>query len=160
MRDIIKNKGNEDAQVLIILGIILATSVIFISSLASEIANVDFVVTTETQSSLAREFSVIKESFGTTLNYNLAEPYWELSSMRSLLKGNITDIENKFEQTSDEYFNVSLTHGLLFDAHLNGYASSYEENNLYRVDVTLLLDDGHARITEDVTYYIRFIKFS
>jgi len=152
-----KNNGNENAQILIILGIVLAISVFLISSLASEIANVDFIVATETQSSLTREFSAIKESFGTTLNYNLAEPY--LDNKFNPLKGNITDIENKFEQTREEYFNVSLTHGFLFDAYLNRYTYSFEENNLYYAYVTLLLDDGNARITENVTYSIRFIQY-
>jgi len=159
MRGIIKDKGNENAQILVILGIVLATSVFLISSLASEIANVDFVVISETQSSLAREFSVIKESFGATLNYNIAETSSVDTKMINPLKGNITDIEDKFEQTRNEYFNVLLTHGFLFDAHLNGYEYSFKETGLYYVHTTLLLDDGNARVTENVTYSIRFIQY-
>lgn len=155
----IKNKGNENAQILVILGVTLAISVFLISSLASEIANLDTIVTTETPLSITREFSGIKKSFGTALNYNLAEPTIGAVPTTGLMKGNITEIENKFEQTRDEYFNVSLTHGFLFDAYLNRYAYSYEVVGLYYVYVTLLLDDGNARIVENVTYSIRFIQY-
>lgn len=155
-----KNKRNGNAQVLVILGVILAISVFLISSLASEIANIDFIVSTEKPSSISREFSGIKESFGTSLNYNLAEPYYDSILNRNMLRGNIIDINDKFEQTKNEFFNISLLHGYLFDAYLNRYTFSYDEDNLYYAYVTLLLDDGSTRIMENVTYSIRFVQYT
>lgn len=166
----IKNEG----QMIALMGIVLAISVFMISSLAAEIANVDFIVITRDAGSLAGEFSDIKETFGVALNYNLVDIFIykytggpsggdiQARINESFFDGDINKIETAFNQTKDEYFNLYFRRGIFFDAVLNEpwYYSHEEEitygNNtvFYSVDITLYLDDGDSRMAEDVTYLI------
>lgn len=153
---ILKKAAKENAQMITLLGIILAISVIALSSLSSEIANIDFVVTTTQSSTIVNEFEMIKTTFGSSLNYNLADVVDGDADGNTTLEGNIDDIENSFEQTKLEYFNLELMRGNLFDANLTGYWFTYEGDDRYNVEVTLMLDDGSNSITEDVIYTIIF----
>lgn len=163
-----KNGIKNNAQMIALMGIILAISVFVISSLAAEIANIDFIVSTGESTSLSTEFNNIKDTFGVTLNYNLidgdgfiigtaADPVED----ESYLYGDIDNINIAFQQTRDEYFNLSFQHGIFFDASLGIYWIADDEVSIqgkntffYNVEITLSLDDGNSYITEDVTYLI------
>lgn len=157
--------NQSNAQMIALMGIILAISVFLISSLAAEIANVEFVVSTEHISSLPTDFNSIKETFGNSLNYNLIDI--ELSSKyedESILRGNINNITKAFNQTKNDYYNISLNYGYFFDASLNRYFYSHTKNivgiqtQFYKVDITLFLDDGKSYMTEDIEYVIACAK--
>lgn len=150
-------RKNKQAQLITIMGIILAISVFIISSLAAEIANINFVVTSGESTSLSTEFKNIKETFVKALNYNLIE---EISipshNYESYLYGDINNLEFAFNQTKDEYYTLFLQHGIFFDAHLNNSWFSHEEiiqdenTVFYRIKFTLSLDDGNSFIAEDI----------
>ncbi len=165
-----KNYKKNHGQMIALMGIVLAIAVFVISSLAAEISNINFVVSTESYSSLPEEFNNIKQTFGASLNYNLIDVTirqdGSVLSDETLLEGHITDLADAFNQTRDEYFNISLKHGYLFDANLSRYWFSHKEivkpegagtnieRTFYSVDITLHLDDGSTQITEDVEYII------
>ena len=174
----IYNKSSRDkkGQMIVIMGIILALSVFMIGSIAAEIANLDVVVSTEPSTYLLPEFNNIKENFGITLNYNLADitinttgvgeidAQWgiDLRKNESRLDGNINQIATAFNQTRDEYHRLELKYGKLFDATLDRYWYSHRShilrgaitNKIYYVEATLFIEDGKARVTEKVTYSI------
>jgi hypothetical protein len=143
------------------MGIILAISIFIISSLAAEIANIDFVVSSGESTSLSTEFKNIKETFVVALNYNLIENIYieninDEFKDESYLYGDIDNLGTAFNQTRDEYYTIYLQHGIFFDAQLNNSWYSHEdviqgENTVfYRVKFTLSLDDGSSFITEDI----------
>jgi len=158
-------KKDSNAQMITLLGIIIAISVIVMSSLASEIANIDFVVTSREATSLTSEFAIIKDSFGISLNYNLADIIIGNSSNgknedETYLFGDMDLLNEAFNQTKDEFFNISLRYGLIFDAYLVDYWFSYEDtiqdvkSVFYEVEIKLSIDNGDSYIAEDVIYTI------
>ena len=150
-----RNRMNNQAQLITILGIVIAISIFIISSLAAEIANIDFVVSSGDSISLSTEFKNIKDTFVKTLNYNIIKEI-NIFNNESYLEGDIDYLGTAFNQTKDEYYNLSLHHGILFDAYLNYSWYSHEEiiqgNNtvFYWVEFTLSLDDGNSFIIEDI----------
>jgi hypothetical protein len=172
-----KIRANDKSQMIALMGVVLAISVFLISSLAAEISNINLVASTDSSSFLPSEFTDIKETFGTTLNYNLIQisisdgpPTDAIPIDESNLTGEINNILDAFDQTRNEYFNISLQQGNFFDARLNGYWYSNKdvitmkpasgpglldiERIFYTVDVTLFLDDGNSKIDEDIQYLI------
>lgn len=171
-----KIRTNDKNQMITLMGIVLAISVFMISSLAAEISNINFVVSTGLSSSLPNEFNNIKESFGTSLNYNLIQIdisdgtlAYKIPIDESILNGDVNNISAAFNQTRDEYSNLELKQGYFFDASLNRYWYSDKqviktkkaepifsdiERVFYTIDVTLLLDDGNSKITEEIQYQI------
>ena len=154
------NGKNNYAQLITIMGIILAISIFIISSLAAEIANIDFVVSSGGSTSLSTEFKNIRDTFVVALNYNLIDNIYIEQNIdnkdESYLYGSIDNLGTAFIQTKDEYYNLSLQHGILFDAQLNNSWYSHEEviqgenSVFYWVKFTLSLNDGNSFITEDI----------
>ena len=150
-----KNRMNNHAHFITILGIVIAISIFIISSLAAEIANIDFVVSSGESISLSTEFKNIKATFVKTLNYNLIEKVI-ISNNESYLEGDIDYLGTAFNQTKDEYYNLYSQHGIFFDAHLNNSWYSHEEviqgenTVFYRIKFKLSLDDGNSFIAEDI----------
>ena len=149
------NRNKNKAQLITIMGIILAVSIFIISSLAAEIANIDFVVTSGESTSLSTEFKNIKDTFAVSLNYNLIKNI-KIFNNESYMEDDIDRLEKAFYDTKCEYYNISLYHGLLFDAYLNDSWFSHEEviqgenTVFYKVKFTLSLDDGNSFISEEI----------
>lgn len=154
---------------IVIMGIVLAISVFMLASIAAEIANLDVIVSTSEAITLPSEFSNLKEAFGSVLNYNLANviiitdlgggptglgDLTEDDLNETFLTGDITNLTKAFNQTRDEFHQIELRYGRIFDARLNRYWYAYKGDGIYSVDVTLMLDNGDAIVTEDVVYSI------
>jgi len=143
---------------IVLMGVVLAISIFVISSLASDIINLDIVVSNERASSLVTEFSYIKKTFGVSLNYNLSEDI-EKADNRLIFQGDIhKSITDAFSQTRDEFYVLELQYGNIFNATLNSYWPQYLQNETEKdswyVHVTISLEDGNTYITEDVLYSI------
>ena len=155
------NRKKNNAQMIALMGIILAISVFVIASLAAEIANIDFIASTGESTSLSTEFNNIKDTFGVTLNYNLIDNLKIGTSDpdgyeedESYLEGNLNNIRTAFNQTRGEYFDLSFRHGIFFDAKLENYWWLGNDDVIqgrkavfYTVDITLSLDDGNSYIS-------------
>lgn len=163
-------KQTNSAQMIVIMGIVLAISVFMLASIAAEIANLDVIVSTSEAITLPSEFSNLKEAFGSVLNYNLANiiiitdlsptgTFNEEDLNETFLIGDITNFTRAFNQTREEFHQIELTYGRIFDARLNRYWYAYKEDGLYFVDVTVMLDNGDAIVTEDVVYSIVCLSF-
>jgi hypothetical protein len=154
-----RKKIKNHAQMITLMGVILAVSVFMISSLGAEIANIDFVVSSGSSISIFTEFINVKNTFDLSLNYNLADVNIDAEDNSSLY-GNIENIYSAFNQTVDDYFNISFKHDLLFDAKLNHIWYSHHDiiqgytTVFYTVEVAIYVDDGNSNITEDVRYSI------
>jgi hypothetical protein len=154
-----RKKIKNHAQMITLMGVVLAVSVFMISSLAAEIANIDFVVSSGSSTSIFTEFDNIKDTFGLSLNYNLIDIQIDDEDNSSMF-GNIEDIYSAFNQTKEDYFNITFKHDMLFDAHLNHYWYSHQKTIqnystvFYKVKVVIYLNDGNSNITEEVLYSI------
>ena len=150
MRSIKRNH----AQMITLMGIVLAISVFVVSSITSEIENIEFIISTEEYSSLKNEFEMIKDSFAETLNYNLVDVKIDPDTDECEMEGNIANIYEALDQTVEDYSNVEFRYGRIFDAKLNRYWHTNKEDGVYYVSVTLRLEDSGAIISEDVVFYI------
>jgi len=147
-----KNSG----QMIMLMGIILALTIFVISSLAADIINLDLVISNERAGSIIAEFNNVKETFGTSLNYNLINNISQESN-RLEFQGDSSNITKAFNKTRDQFFELELHYGNIFDAELNRppwYSHLADEDNVYYIDVFLTLDDGTTQISEDVLYSI------
>jgi len=160
-------RSTDSAQMIVLMGIVLAISVFMLSSIAAEIANLDVIVTTSEAITLPSEFSNLKEAFVRAFNYNLADVtiitdlvFAELEGLteddlnETFLIGDITNLTKAFNQTRDEFHQIELRYGRIFDARLNRYWYAYKGDGIYFVDVTLMLDNGDAKVTESMVYSI------
>ena len=149
---------NKNSQMIVLMGLLLAISVIVISSLAAEISNLSIVVSSERSSSLVTEFICIRETFGKALNHNLVNNIDYDGELKLMFYGDIDDIADAFDQTRDAFYTLELQHDNLFDVVINRqpwYADKFDGGNyVYHIDVTISLTNGNACITEDILYSI------
>jgi hypothetical protein len=148
--------SNHQSQVIVLMGFLLVIAVLIIASYGVELAELDVLVTSERSSSLLTEFQHIQPSFGVALNYYLVDLSISRFTSNSYYVGNISTLPEAFNQTRGKFHRLELTHNIYFDATLNAYWYSYTSYNgdIYSVDVTLKLDDGATRITQNVTYSV------
>ena len=153
-----KNKGlikNNDSQIIILMGIILAVSVFTISSFGSNLSNLDIVLISDRSESLLNEFTSVKESFVYSLNYDLADNI-VYDDDGLIFYGNINNLPAVFETTKQKYYNLELKHDIIFDAKLNDYYILHPlgTDDLYQVEITLMIISKETTICEDVRYTI------
>lgn len=150
----------ENSQMIMLMGIILAISVFIMSNLAATITNLDMVVSNEPSNSLFNEFKYVREMFPYSLNYNLADNIIIDSNNEVRFYGNITNInkssDNRFEKTNQSYKELELRHNNLFDAVLDSWYihDPSSSNPIFYVNVKLSLSDEKTTIEENVTYSI------
>ena len=137
-----------------LMGIILAVSVFVIASIASEMENIELIVKSDESTYLKYDFNMIKETFGTSLNYNLIDVKIDTDSDQCSMLGNINNITTAFKQTLKDYYRLELSYGRIFDAKLNRYWSVNPQKGTYYVDITLYLEDYEGFVTENVVYSI------
>jgi len=148
---------NKNSQMIVLMGLLLAISVLAMSSLATEISNLNIVVSSERSTSPLTEFICIRETFGKALNHNLVDDIEYDGKLKLMFYGDFYNITDAFNQTRDEFYTLELQHDNLFDAIPNKYWYSHKSddgNYVYRIDVTISLDNGNTYITEDILYSI------
>ena len=147
----------RNGQMIMLMGVTLAVSVFVISSIATEISDLDVVVSSSRSTSLVPEFLYLKEAFGTALNYDLVSISINPSTSESSFYGDIKSINASFDRTKNSFYVIEMKHDIFFEAVLNNYwwdSNLTDEGHIYNIDVTLSLDDGETCITQDVIYYI------
>jgi len=149
---------NKNSLMIVLMGLLLAISVLVISSLAAEISNLNMVTSSERSTSILTEFICIRETFGKALNHNLVDDIdYDDGELKLMFYGDFYNITDAFNQTRDEFYTLELQHDNLFDAIPNKYWYSHKSddgNYVYRIDVTISLDNGNTYITEDILYSI------
>jgi len=146
---------SESAQMITLMGVLLAISVFVIAAIPSELSDLDTVVPSERFRSILPEFAQIKESFGVALNYNLVDVTLNEDGDASF-SGDIKNIESAVDQTEESFQTMMMNHDIFFDATFQKYWYSHTSNNgnIYLVQVYLLLDDGSMSLNEEMTYSI------
>ena len=150
------NKQNQPAQMIVLMGVVLAISVFIIASIPSQIVNMEGEISREQATSLFSEFIQVKEVFGQSLNYNLADI--DVDSNPITFYGSIDELEEAFQKTKDSLYLIEINHALIFDAdhQTNWYWFSHEseDGKVYTAQVLLTLDDGETQISEYAEYSI------
>lgn len=139
-----------------IMGVVLAITIFVISSLSADIINLDTVISNERATSLLSEFTYVKETFGKSLNYKLANEVSVIND-KLVFTGNPNKIMENFTKTEDELYILELQYGNNFDATLNRppwYSHLVNGDDIYYIDVTIKLDDGKTYLRENVIYSI------
>ncbi len=154
-----ESSNSDNAQMILLMGILLAISVILISSIGADIADLDIGISTERSSSLLTEFIHIQNAFGPSFNYNLVDLNISTIPLQVIFYGNMTNenITEAFNKTRNKFYILELQHDILFDAYLNDYW--YTTHNIdgtltYSADVTLELDNGLTKISRDIVYLL------
>jgi len=160
--------NNDKSQVIALMGIILVVSVFAISSIASDLANVDIELSSQKSTSLLSEYIIIKDAFGKSLNYNLADKV-EKDTLNDkwLYYGDIDKIDpvdpedSIFIKTVKEFYSMELEHDIFFNAELNDWYIAHPSGSdgIYHLDVTLTLENRETRFVEDVTYSIMCLPY-
>ena len=152
-----KFKNNNNSQVIALMGIILVVSVFAISSIAADLANIDIELSSKKSISLLNEYIIIKDAFGKSLNYNLTDKSKEDTlNDRYLFYGNISNINDKFKDTVDIFYQMEIKHDIFFNAVLNDWYVAHpgSTDGIYYLNVTLTLENRETRFVEDLTYSI------
>ena len=155
---------DEKGQIIVLMGITLALSVLIMGSLAAEIADLDVSVPQADSTDVISEFIHLKETFGLALNCNLAgvrvvysEPEYFVFDRGMYDEITSTpDISDVFIQTSDLFRGFEIQHNKIFTASLISltYSNLSTEGYVYNVYVELTLKDGNSFIKEPVSYFI------
>ena len=164
-------KRMRDGQMILLTGIVLALSIIALSVISSQMANLRILVPQQRMTSILDEYRNLRESFGKALNYNLVDAY--NNSVSSSLDwpdawycyyvGDIENIEEAFNETFEEFYTLELSKGNFFDAKLLDYWPN-ENGITYTIVLSLSLSDGEESISEIVSYsivcnpYLTYIK--
>ena len=158
----IKNlKNNDKSQIIALMGILLVISVFAISSIATDLANIDIDLSSETSISLLKEYNFVKDAFPRSLTYNLADDVDEIND-KVLFYGDISNLDTVvFDETVDEFYQMELEHDIFFNAELNKYYIAHpgSSDGVYHLEVTLTLKNRNTEFVEDVIYSIMCIPY-
>jgi hypothetical protein len=151
-------RNSSQGQVIVLMGVFIAISVIAVASLSAEVANVNVHMTNIRSMTLSTEFSNIKESFGVALNYQIATISISKFTSYSYYYCSIDDalVKNAFDTTKSLFTGFELKHNIIFDATYTDYWFAYSalEGDVYYIDVTLYISDGITEIQQQTTYSI------
>jgi len=149
--------NDNHSQIIVLTGVMMVMAVIFISSLAPDIANLSVSISNEKANSMLQDFIFIKKTFPHGLNYKLNEEI-ELDIDNNILffRGDINNIDTAFTETRNEFHNIMLSKNVYFEAGLNGWwvAHPGSSDGVYHVDATLTLRDSSESHSEDVLFSI------
>jgi hypothetical protein len=146
---------NNNSQMIVLTGVLIVISVVLVSSVAPDVANITISITSEKASTRLQEFISIKETFPYSLTYNLAENI-TLENNRSIYYGNISNITIVFNQTREEYRQLELKHDVIFDAKLHDYWVAHPGSTdcVYYLNATISLRDRNEYHMENVIFSI------
>ena len=153
-------RTNDNGQMIILMGIILALSVFAISVLSADIINLESAIIIERSTSILKEFSNVKEAFIRSMNYNLANNVTIVNDSDDepilIFKGDPKGIAENFTKTRDQIYTLQLQYHNIFDAKLNRcwYSHMPNENRIYYISATLSLYDGKTYLSEDILFSI------
>ena len=138
-------KKDNDAQLLLITGILLATTILIIGEIATHTITLGVQSSIERDSSLTMEFLNLKEKFKLAFSENvkLLNLYYENSSLA---------IEDAFKRISNQFENIEAIRGIIFIANINVIEPLGERN--YLVNFTLKMRDTNTYIEEDIKIQI------
>ena len=157
-------KLKKDGQMVTLMGITLALSVIVIGTLSAEISDVDVTIPQERSNDLLSEFIHLKKAFGLALNYNLVDIKFKdmnIVDYPGELYGpseDSPDISNIVSETGLSFRAIELLHDKIFTATYESldYSHLSADGHVYYARIRLSLKDSTGLIVEPVVYSILF----
>jgi len=149
------NYRKEQAQMIVLMGVILTVAVVLIAAISAELANQSIGTLKSHAKGLLPKYQNIRARFSEVLNDNL---------------NRYGDINVSFNKTYQDFYTGQIQQGNYFTATLNQYkigngASGLirnsmmpDEENVFFVNITLSLDDGITCITERNIIYPIFYR--
>lgn len=152
-----KRLQNHQGQMIILTGILLAIAVFLIAFIPSQMVSSEGVIRRKQATSLQTEFTHMKEVFGKSLQYHLADI--TLRNNRYIFIGDIQNIQQALEDTTDLFYHFYLNQNIYFDASVQNQNWYWFSHNspaglTYIVQITLTLDNGQTTISEQIDYTV------
>jgi len=146
-----KLSNDNRSQVIVLAGVVMFISIIFISSYAPDIANISVSVSSEKAASTIQDFMEIKKVIPYALTFNLAENI-SIENNNFVYYGNISNLTQKIDSLKDTIRTFKLKQNIEFDMILNDYWIAHPGNveNVYYVNFIMTLKDPNEYQTEDV----------
>lgn len=150
---------DEKSQMIVLMGVTLALSVLMMGSLAAEISGLEVSMPQARTNILLPEFIHIKEAFGLALNYDLVDINSSSLAFEGEMYGdNISfpEISIAVGKTASSFRKIELQHGRIFTATYKAldYSRITSMGHVYHVRVRLSLKSGESMIAESVIYSI------
>ncbi len=165
-------RKEREGQMIVLMGVTLAFTVLVMGSLAAEISDIDAAIPQARSNAFLSEIIHIKEIFGTALNYEFADisivdvdgnpgttddnKLVYGGSMYSSLNLQFP-IERSVDDISESIRNYELINGRLFKASCKSIKYSHyipEQGYVYLITVYMELKDSETAFEGDVTYSI------
>jgi len=151
--------SDTSGQMITIMGITLALSVIIMGSLTSEISDLDVSIPQVRSSDLLSEYLHLKQCFGVALNYNLVDIDTDTLEFIGDLYGrnqNYPKIMETVNDLSNTFRSFELGHDKIFSATYEALDYGYltEQGHVYQVRILLSLRDATGVLVEPVIYSI------
>lgn len=151
--------SDASGQMITIMAITLALSVIIMGSLTSEISDLDVTIPQIRSGDLLSEFLHLKQCFGVALNYNLVTIDEDTLEFEGDLYGRnqrypkIMEVVNDLSNT---FRSFELQHDKIFSATYEALDYGYltEQGHVYHVRILLTLRDASGVLVEPVIYSI------
>jgi multidrug efflux pump subunit AcrB len=147
--------NNHKGQMIILTAILLAIAVFLIAYIPSQMISSEGTIRRKQATSLQTEFTHMREVFGKTLQYQLADI--KEHNNQYMFIGDIQNIQNAFEDTKNLFYQLYLHQDIYFDASIqnqNWYWFSHTSSagSTYIAQITILLDNGQTIISEQIDY--------
>ncbi|RLG44010.1 MAG: hypothetical protein DRN81_05405 [Thermoproteota archaeon] len=128
----------DEAQVITLLGAILAVGIILIAGFSSQVATVGGLVPVERSSSLLVDFFNVKNAFAAAFNASVDDI------------GSNSNVMNGFEQAKDWVSKLVKCQGRFFDAEIKQMYDIDVYRGVRCVSVSIVLSDGDTTICKDM----------
>ena len=156
----------QQGQMITLMGIMLALSVIIIGSISAEISDIDVTIPQERSKDLLSDFIHLKKAFGDALNYNIVDITYDNDITIVTAEGDLygssfrrPDISNAVTATAQSFRGLELLHNKVFSATYESLDYAYFTENsehVYYARILLSLKDSTGIIIEPVVYSITF----
>jgi hypothetical protein len=135
--------SRNDGQIIVLIGVVLAATVVIAAAASSYIYNIGVEVPTTRSTNLLPEFLNVKDKFGVALNYTVN-------------RVGIDNISDAFNETLNRFSLIEMKHGIFFDAsHGKDWYwlySGYGSNALFQAEVNITVSGGGVEITKQVIF--------
>jgi len=132
-------KGSDDAQLLLIAGIILSVAIVTLASVSVSLSNADIAIDKTTF--IKSEYDNLRREFGITLKDKIGNKLGYGEDV----------IRTYFNDTRDTYvFFIESLNGNYFDAEYIGL--SYNDNQVDGIICLLRIGNGKEYVSEEITY--------
>ncbi len=143
--------NDKNSQVIVIAGVVMFISIIFISSLAPEVANISIDIASEKSSSIAQEFLSLKKIIPYLITFNLAENI-TLENNNFKYYGNMSNLTSELNLLKNDIRTIEFKQNADFDIKLNDYFIANPGNieNVYHLNLTISLRNMDEKYNENV----------